>query len=130
MSSISRLFEIATAGSAMSGAWFLQRSLSQVAVVIMLAVVSGFLLSTIAIGVLFAIYAGLTYYGLEPHAATLTVGLLLLALAAATITLTIRRVRHLRAASRRAFSLDLPFLSDIPQLATAFLDGFLAGRKD
>jgi uncharacterized membrane protein len=119
---IGKLIGVATAGGTMASVVLLNRLLSNLAGLVALAVITACLCCVVLAGGFFAAYIALLHYGLEPMAAGVVVGALVLLITLVFILLTLAKVRHLKEMPDKS---ELPGIAKINAMADAFVQGFL-----
>jgi hypothetical protein len=125
---IGKLLGVASVGSALASVGLMQRFLSGITKVVILAVVSAFMLCALLAGGFTMAYFCLVHYGLDQFAAGIAVGIVAFFITAALVTLTIVQLRQLRDLTQHIlhpYRIDLP---DIGNVANAFIDGLLNRR--
>lgn len=121
MPAIERLANVAGMGKAVLEGIQYQRLLPKLAVLILLATLTGMLASMLTAGLLYMAYHLLVRYGLEADAAYIVIGVILTALTAISALLTRSYVKKIR----RAMQLPLPVVSEVKAVANAFIDGLM-----
>jgi large-conductance mechanosensitive channel len=127
MSVTEKALSLVAVGSAVVNAASFHRLVSGLTHILALTFIGAWMGSVLLIGGFFAIYFGLVHYGLDPYAAAITVALLMFLMMASILLLVVTRIRHLREVSCRSLQ-NLPGLSQIANIAEAFMEGWLGAR--
>lgn len=122
MSSIGKLIDLTTLGGTITGLALMQRLLSQAAVIVALTIISSIMIVLVMIAGFYLLYEGLIHYGLSSLIAWSMTGGSVLVLTIILIGITIFRLRRLQEPR------FLPVMSEIRDLADAFVKGFFSGH--
>lgn len=125
MSTIGKLLGVVSLGSAFTATPMYKKFLSGVAAVAGLTVISGMMIGTLLVGLLYATYRGFIYSGMNPQAALIVTagiaGIVTIVLVAATISY----LRSLFDVPKQLMQAESPVTTQVAGLANAFFDGLL-----
>jgi len=122
---IGKLLSVATVGSTLAGVGLIHRFLSDIAGIIILAIVSAFMFCILLAGGISVAYFCLVHYGLDPYAAGITMGIVAFFITISFVTLTVHKLNQLRDLTHRSLNPAKLGLFDISNVTHAFIDGFL-----
>jgi len=115
---------LATIGSTFANVALPRQFLYIVIYIITLTILAAFMVGILLISGLYAMYFGLTHYGLDPAISAIAVMGLTFVLAATFIGVAILQMRRLRVFPHRLMTQHSPGLLHISGLVEAFMAGF------
>jgi hypothetical protein len=124
MSYLGKLLSLAAVGTMTGNSLVMSRQLlSRIIVIAALTAVSVIFVVLFVVAGLFVTYTSLVSYGLHSLPAMFVVAGLLFVMAMAAVGMTFMQIRSLHQKVRLAMTFDIPFMSKIGSLVTAFLEG-------
>jgi hypothetical protein len=127
MSTIEKVIGVAGMGTTIANASLLKRFLSDMTMVVALTAISGTMVGMILIVGFYGLYLTLMHNGLQEVAAILTVGGIVLVIAATLAGMAYSRWRQLHDLPGNMLE-ESPIISNLSKLAESFMDGLMAGR--
>ncbi len=121
----SKLLGIAAVGASIAKARLVQRFIKDLANVITLAIVTGFIAGALLIGVFYIAYQGLTRYGLDPFAAQILIAVISAVTVLILLGMTASCLRRLKSIPGQIIHGEFPLSHRLNRLADSFLDGLL-----
>jgi len=122
---IGKFLGIATIGSTMAGAGFVNRLLVATAQFMILAIVCAFMFCASLACVFTILYFFLLQLGVAPYSAGISVGIVALLVTGALAAVTFYQLRQLRKLSHHSLRGLGGHVPDIGHVVAAFMDGFL-----
>ena len=127
---VSRLLGIAAVGASIAKARLVQRFVNDLANVITLAIVTGFMAGALLIGGFYIAYQGLVHYGLEPFAAQVLIAITGTLAVLILLAMTASYLRRLKTIPGQIIHAEFPLSSRLNGLADSFLDGLFGSSRD